>query len=266
MQDDLNFPACSFPIGELSRKTGVNSVTLRAWERRYGLLRPQRTEKGHRLYGEQDVECVQQILLLMKRGVPLRKIRPLLAGQVALPPAQHNEDALDWQQQCRGWLEQLDRAALERGLQQLCKQYPPDWCRQQVIEPLFGWLLDHPARAALDALLQAGLMRYVLRYPPANKACLLVMASEQTAPWRAAWLALEQDGCWLPGAFSLTALQHWLHLQPAQAVLYCLDGVLNAAHTVQLQQLLHAHPGLRVQGTAAELAFAGHEQVVRAML
>lgn len=29
------------PIGELARRTGVNPVTLRAWERRYGLLKPQ---------------------------------------------------------------------------------------------------------------------------------------------------------------------------------------------------------------------------------
>ena len=37
-----------YPIREVSRLTGVNSVTLRAWERRYGLIRPQRTPKGHR--------------------------------------------------------------------------------------------------------------------------------------------------------------------------------------------------------------------------
>ena len=43
------------PIRELSSLTGVNSVTLRAWERRYGLLKPQRTPKGHRLYSMQDV-------------------------------------------------------------------------------------------------------------------------------------------------------------------------------------------------------------------
>ena len=37
-------------IGELARRTGVNPVTLRAWERRYGLLKPQRTANLHRLY------------------------------------------------------------------------------------------------------------------------------------------------------------------------------------------------------------------------
>jgi DNA-binding transcriptional MerR regulator len=32
-----------YPISTLAAQTGVNSVTLRAWERRYGLLKPKRT-------------------------------------------------------------------------------------------------------------------------------------------------------------------------------------------------------------------------------
>ena len=37
-------------IGELSRRSGVSTELLRAWERRYGLLRPTRSEGGFRLY------------------------------------------------------------------------------------------------------------------------------------------------------------------------------------------------------------------------
>ncbi|MFT5259976.1 MAG: DNA-binding transcriptional MerR regulator [Saprospiraceae bacterium] len=57
-----------FPIRVLTERTGVGSSTLRAWERRYGLLKPQRTPKGHRLYCEQDVESVQRILVLLNGG------------------------------------------------------------------------------------------------------------------------------------------------------------------------------------------------------
>ena len=45
-------------IGELSRRTSVGVDTLRAWERRYGLLRPQRSPGGFRLYGTSDEERV----------------------------------------------------------------------------------------------------------------------------------------------------------------------------------------------------------------
>ena len=39
-----------YAIRDVSDLTGVKPVTLRAWQRRYNLIQPQRTEKGHRLY------------------------------------------------------------------------------------------------------------------------------------------------------------------------------------------------------------------------
>ncbi len=42
-------------IGELSRRTGVSTELLRAWERRYNLFSPARTPSGYRLYGDEDV-------------------------------------------------------------------------------------------------------------------------------------------------------------------------------------------------------------------
>src|SRR5215203_1185051 len=41
-------------IGELSRRLGVSTELLRAWERRYQLLQPARSHKGYRLYTAQD--------------------------------------------------------------------------------------------------------------------------------------------------------------------------------------------------------------------
>jgi MerR family transcriptional regulator, light-induced transcriptional regulator len=45
-------------IGELSKRAGVSPELLRAWERRYGLLRPARSAGGLRLYSAADVERV----------------------------------------------------------------------------------------------------------------------------------------------------------------------------------------------------------------
>ncbi len=55
-------------IGEVARRTGVPVTTLRAWERRHGLLDPQRTDGGHRRYGLADVERVQQMQALLGDG------------------------------------------------------------------------------------------------------------------------------------------------------------------------------------------------------
>jgi len=69
-----------FPIREVARLTGINPVTLRAWERRYGLIVPTRTESGHRLYSMTDIERVRSILGWIDRGVAVSKIGTLLAG------------------------------------------------------------------------------------------------------------------------------------------------------------------------------------------
>jgi MerR family transcriptional regulator, light-induced transcriptional regulator len=57
--------AARFRIGELSYRVGVSADVLRAWERRYGLLKPTRSDGGYRLYDEHDewrVRLMQQKL------------------------------------------------------------------------------------------------------------------------------------------------------------------------------------------------------------
>ena len=69
-----------FPIRILSEKTTVGTSALRAWERRYGLLTPERTPKGHRLYSERDVKRVHKILDLLDDGHSLPVIADMLAA------------------------------------------------------------------------------------------------------------------------------------------------------------------------------------------
>jgi MerR family transcriptional regulator, light-induced transcriptional regulator len=58
-----------FRIGELSRRSGVSPDLLRAWERRYGLLRPSRSSGGLRLYSEDDVLRVQAMQQHLDAGL-----------------------------------------------------------------------------------------------------------------------------------------------------------------------------------------------------
>lgn len=66
------------PIRTICALTGVNAMTLRAWERRHGLIRPMRTPKGHRLYTHQDVERIRRVQALVQRGLPISRVRDLL--------------------------------------------------------------------------------------------------------------------------------------------------------------------------------------------
>ncbi|GAB7260398.1 hypothetical protein DZS_18470 [Dickeya ananatis] len=58
----------SYSIGEFARLCGINATTLRAWQSRYGLLKPLRTEGGHRLYSDADVQQALKILDWVKKG------------------------------------------------------------------------------------------------------------------------------------------------------------------------------------------------------
>jgi len=56
-------------IGELSQRTGISPDLLRAWERRYRLLEPQRSEGGFRLYGDDDLRRVLRMQALIDSGL-----------------------------------------------------------------------------------------------------------------------------------------------------------------------------------------------------
>lgn len=70
-----------YSIGEVAERCGINPVTLRAWQRRYGLLKPQRSEGGHRQFDEEDILRIEEIKRLMKSGVSVGKVKALLGTE-----------------------------------------------------------------------------------------------------------------------------------------------------------------------------------------
>ncbi|OOG25923.1 helix-turn-helix-type transcriptional regulator [Thioalkalivibrio denitrificans] len=84
--DDLPTEEGLFPIRTVCSLTGVHPVTLRAWERRYGLIRPKRTPKGHRLYSGEDIELIRHILRLLDQGVSIGQVGQLLDARKAPAP------------------------------------------------------------------------------------------------------------------------------------------------------------------------------------
>jgi DNA-binding transcriptional MerR regulator len=56
-------------IGELSRRAGVSPELLRAWENRYGLLRPTRSPGGFRLYSTADEERIVRMRAYQNQGL-----------------------------------------------------------------------------------------------------------------------------------------------------------------------------------------------------
>src|SRR5690606_7379890 len=101
------------------RLTGVNPVTLRAWERRYGLIQPLRTEGGHRLYSQADVEAIRSIITWTERGVAVSKVAQLLERgasvrqQAAAPVEPRAAEWGEWQARVREALADFDEPRLE---------------------------------------------------------------------------------------------------------------------------------------------------------
>ncbi len=67
-------------IGELSRRTGVTPELLRAWEHRYGLLRPTRSPGGFRLYSVEDEARVRRTSALIADGLSAAEAAGLAAA------------------------------------------------------------------------------------------------------------------------------------------------------------------------------------------
>ena len=81
-------------IGELSRRVGVSAELLRAWERRYGLLTPARTDGGFRLYGEADERRVRRMLSLLATGISAAEAARLALTEPEQPSEPGAGDAL----------------------------------------------------------------------------------------------------------------------------------------------------------------------------
>ena len=71
-----------YKMSTVCRRTGFNQAILRAWERRYGLLRPERTGGGHRLYTDEDLHVLGRVRELLEAGHTIGEIAT--AGRDAL--------------------------------------------------------------------------------------------------------------------------------------------------------------------------------------
>ncbi len=138
-----------FPIREVARLTGVNPVTLRAWERRYGLIQPTRTESGHRLYSMNDIERVRSIVDWIDRGVAVSKVGKILAKTEPLKvlanfiPDDHVQaDYKQWQEQVQQAVSAFDDQQLDRVYGQIFSSYALPVVFEAILMPLWRQLLQ----------------------------------------------------------------------------------------------------------------------------
>ncbi|MFC3678892.1 MerR family transcriptional regulator [Bacterioplanoides pacificum] len=173
--------AAYYPIRVVSSETGVNAITLRAWERRYGLLTPKRTAKGHRLYSEADIHLIKQVVSLLNRGIPISQAQAMLdrntdpASQVLKPSV--SDQTSQWQhyrETLHQALRDFDERALSDTFEDVAQFFPIDIALRFLLIPIYRQLKD----AAQEELGQARL-RFYAAFLQARLAVRLYQYEEQ---------------------------------------------------------------------------------------
>jgi len=120
-------------IGELSRRSGVSPELLRAWERRYGLLRPTRSAGGLRLYSADDLARVQAMQRHLAEGLAAAEAAALAAERPAPAESGHAVDA--GRRELRAALAAFDEPRAQSVLDSLLAQLSLDTFLRDVVLP-----------------------------------------------------------------------------------------------------------------------------------
>ena len=72
-----------YSIGAVERMVDIPAATIRNWEQRYGLIAPERSQGGHRLYARRQVEQLRFVKRELDAGLQPAEAHRLLADTIA---------------------------------------------------------------------------------------------------------------------------------------------------------------------------------------
>lgn len=129
------------PIRMLSELTGVAPTTLRAWERRYHLLSPERTSKGHRLYSQTDVALVKAVVASLQGGISISEAirrQRQSDNSTANPPMPAHGDSQwpSFQRRMLSAVESFNEAKLDACYNEALSLYPFGLVSESLIGPV----------------------------------------------------------------------------------------------------------------------------------
>jgi DNA-binding transcriptional MerR regulator len=133
-------------IGELARRTGTSPELLRAWERRYGLLDPSRSEGGFRLYSEDDEERILTVKRLIAGGLSASEAARDALGGEAVADAEAGSIIPELAGDLRGALDRFDEAGANAALDRMLAVLSVETVLQEILLPYLRILGDRWAR------------------------------------------------------------------------------------------------------------------------
>lgn len=148
--------AKQYEIRYVSLRTGLNPHRIRAWERRYGAVRPVRTHTNRRLYAESDIQRLRLLREAVESGHRISGIGRLSTAALknlvlrdtgggggeapnttmGRPPVVRSLKAL--KTEAYRAVEALDTAAFKKGLEHAASAFPRRRFLEDFLSPLFG--------------------------------------------------------------------------------------------------------------------------------
>jgi MerR family transcriptional regulator, light-induced transcriptional regulator len=242
-------------IGELSRRTGVSPELLRAWERRYSLLKPTRSTGGLRLYTSDDLERVTRMQQHLADGLAAAEAAAL-ASEVSAETEGLAFDAAAVRHDLGAALESFDEAYAQAVLDSLLSMTTLDIVLAEVVLPYLHELgerwehgevsvaQEHFASAVLRGRLLGLARGWGRGFGP--RALLACLPGEQHDLGLIAFgLALRARGwriAYLGGDMPIDSISGAAHVvEPACVVLSAVDPESFLRFTTELRALAREH-------------------------
>jgi MerR family transcriptional regulator, light-induced transcriptional regulator len=190
-EEESTFQVGKYRIGTVTRLTGLSSDVVRVWERRYGAIRPQRSQAGTRLYSDADIARLRQLRQAVERGYSIGQAARLsneeLAGVVS-EASQAMEAASPYtlvRERFLAAIARMDVVTADLEMSRAATLFPARDLIKQIVAPLlaeigerwahreFGVAHEHVATNLLRNLLSS----LIRLYPPDSHSETIVLAT-----------------------------------------------------------------------------------------
>jgi methanogenic corrinoid protein MtbC1 len=143
-----------FNTKAVALETSVPPDTFRAWERRYGVPRPQRTQGGHRLYSERDIAVIRWLRDRTAEGMNISHAVMLLSNvledEETLPAANVARGLDQLVQELTRTLTSFDAGASDRLLSEAFSLHPFEQVLLELIQPVMVEVGDRWHRGEIN--------------------------------------------------------------------------------------------------------------------
>ena len=181
-----------YRIGAVSRLTGLSTDVVRVWERRYGAIRPARSDGGSRLYSDADIARLRRLRQAVEKGHAIGQVAALPESELEQLTGSHQPQADEigdpYRATCERFLEaiaRMDVIAADAELARAATLFPARVLVKNIVAPLLveiGERWAHKEYGIANEHVASNLLRNLLSslfrlYPPSDSAESIVMAT-----------------------------------------------------------------------------------------